>query len=75
MQIKKGYAMARQSFTLSDEASKKLEEIAEETGKPLASLLREAVEVYLEKMGLDVDASVKWGGYRNRENDKPSTAN
>lgn len=59
--------MPRISITLSDDAHDEIIQLSEETGKPIALILREAVKLYLQTLGKDVDASVAWGGKRKRE--------
>lgn len=56
--------MARLSVTVPDTIYDELSSMQESTGKPLAVLVREALEMYLKSLGKDVDATVKWGGDR-----------
>jgi predicted transcriptional regulator len=65
----KGFNMPRMSFSVSKDAEKELTKLAEKTGKPIASLIREAIEIYLNQQGIKVNAKVQWGGYRPRETD------
>lgn len=59
--------MPRMSLSLSEEADKELKQLSEQTGKPIALLIREAIDVYLaDKLGRSVKTHIKWGGYRGR---------
>lgn len=59
--------MPRFSITLSDEVDKELKTLSEQTGRPIAMLIREALEGYLqEKLGREIHTQIKWGGYRER---------
>lgn len=58
--------MARLATTIPDEAYKALNELSEKTGKPLALMVREALEMYLAAQGIDVETRVDWGGNRRK---------
>lgn len=58
--------MPKFNFTVSSEAAEALKRIAEKRSNvPMAVLLREAVELYLEQQGEKVDVDVQWGGKRD----------
>ena len=58
--------MARLSVTIPDEAWTALSEMSKTTGRPLALIIREALESYLTAQGIDVSTKVEWGGKRER---------
>lgn len=63
--------MPRISISMSDDADKELKELSEQTGKPIALLIREAIEMYLNvTLGREVNVKVKWGGHRGSKNDE-----
>lgn len=57
--------MARIICTVTDETEEALKELAD--GRPIATLVREAIQDYLTKHGKEVKGEVSWGGYRERE--------
>jgi hypothetical protein len=59
--------MARLATTIPDEAYEALNELSEKTGKPLALMVREALEMYLSSQGIDIETKVAWGGNRRKE--------
>jgi hypothetical protein len=58
--------MARLATTIPDEAYKALNEISEKTGKPMALMVREALEMYLAAQGINIETKVDWGGNRRK---------
>lgn len=58
--------MARLSITIPDEAWDALNEMSKSTGRPLALIVREALEGYLTAQGIEVSTKVEWGGKRKR---------
>lgn len=51
---------------LSNEGHEALENIAEKERRPLADVVRQALEEYVEKHGIKVSFAVDRGGYRKR---------
>ena len=58
--------MARLATTIPDAAYDALNELSKKSGKPLALMVREALELYLVTQGIDVNTKVEWGGKRER---------
>lgn len=56
--------MPRVSFTISDAAHNEIQQIAQNTGKPVSLVLREAISAYLETQGKTIDPKLAWGGDR-----------
>lgn len=56
--------MPRIIATVTDDTEKALTQIQEATNTPVAVLVREALNEYLEKRGKKVDTRVRWGGKR-----------
>lgn len=56
--------MPRIIATVTDDMDKALTQIQEATQTPVAVLVREALNEYLEKRGQKVDTRVRWGGKR-----------
>jgi predicted transcriptional regulator len=53
--------MPRLLITITDEMDAELRQIAEKRSAPLAALVREAIEEWLERRGREVKSDVVWG--------------
>jgi len=60
--------MARLIITVSGKMDKVLREESVRRVTPVAALVREAVEEWAEKRGLDVEDNISWGGPRPQKN-------
>lgn len=58
----KGYRI-----TFPDEGYEALSELAREQKRPIANVIRDAIEEYLRAHGKDISLAVNRGGYRERK--------
>lgn len=56
--------MPRIIITVSNKMDRALKRKSEETNAPVAALVREAIEEWAQRRGLDVKDEVAWGGPR-----------
>jgi len=56
--------MPKINFTVSKSTDEALKRYSEETNAPVAALLREAIEEWAARRGIDLDTDVSWGGRR-----------
>ena len=50
--------------TMTDEMKEELEKISDETGIPIARLVRDGIKLILAQYDVEIDTIVKRGGYR-----------
>jgi len=62
--------MPRLVVTITKKMDRALRARSEETNAPVAALVREAIEEWAQRRGLDVDDNISWGGPRKAD-DKP----
>lgn len=60
--------MPRLLITVSKKTDEVLKHYSEETSAPVAALIRQAIEEWAQKRGIDLDTDITWGGVR-----KPKT--
>lgn len=58
------YKVSKYQVTVTNEMDDLIKELSSKTRRPIASIIREALEEYFEKRGHELDASVQWGGNR-----------
>lgn len=67
--------MARLGLTITNQMANALNEEAEKTGAPIASLARMALEEFLESRGYEINTSITWGGKRRGEDTRERKRN
>ena len=52
---------------LPDDMHSALKELSEKQGRPMATIIRDAIGAHLKQLGYDVTTKVEWGGDRRSE--------
>lgn len=60
--------MPRLMITVSGKMNDALKRQSEETNAPVAALIRQAIEEWAQRRGIDLEADVVWGGVRQSKN-------
>jgi hypothetical protein len=62
--------MPRLVVTISKKMDRALRAHSEETNAPVAAIVREAIEEWAQRRGMDVRDEITWGGPRKVEDDE-----
>ena len=64
--------MPRRNLTLSKEMDAKLKNHSKETGVPVSALIRQAIEEWAQRRGIEVEDTISWGGIRMNPDEQES---
>ena len=62
--------MTRINLTLPKSMHDALRQESEETGTPMAALIRKAIKERSTRRGVEVDDTIAWGGWRGKSDDE-----
>jgi hypothetical protein len=62
--------MPRLMITVSKKTDEALKRRSAETNAPVAALIREAIEEWAQRRGIDLESDVVWGGVRAKKEDE-----
>jgi hypothetical protein len=62
-------AMPRLIVTVSKQMDRVLKQESERTSAPMAALIRQAIEEWAQKRGIEINDDVTWGGVRPSRNE------